>query len=226
MSSVESAERTRRKEPDRRRREILDAAASIGLTEGLSRITARRVAQEIGVRPGLVTHYFAAIDELITAAFVQLATAEGDAIQDQARSQMTAVGRLRVVIAGFTAVSAHRDAFNLLWLDALRQAADRPILRDAVTEQMERDIEFMEELIAAGIAQGEFHVTGTPATVAMRILALIDGQLAASAVRGALAHSTLDYPVVQEMLVATAERELGLEPGTLSAKPARTRTGG
>ena len=223
MSSPQPAEGPRRKKRGDRHREILDAAARVGLTEGLSRITARRVAQEIGVRPGLVTHYFPAIDELITAAFVMLSVAEREEIRARGAGESTAVGRIRLVIDGFTAVSPERDAFNLLWLDALRQAADRPLLRDAVTAQMESDIELMENLISAGMAEGEFDVSDSAATVAMRILALVDAQLASSAVRGALSHSSLDYPAVEEMLVATAERELGLQAGALSLADGRPK---
>lgn len=186
----------------------------MALSEGLSKITARRVASVIGVQPGLVTHYFAAIDELISAAFRQLATTEREKIGNRAQTEATSIGQIQVAIASYT--TAERDPMGLLWLDAWRQAADRPLLRQAVIEQMELDVSDMEHTITAGAASGEFRLKESPSVVATRILSLLDGQTVASAIRSALTDSALDYPAVEVLLMATAERELGLPEGTLS----------
>lgn len=204
----------RRKVREDRRQEIIDVAAQLGLTEGLSSITARRVAMRIGVQFSLVTHYFTPIDALIAAAFTQLASAERDAGIARADGESTPTDRLRVCLAAYTAPT--RDPMGLLWLDAWRQASDRPRLRQAVIDQMERDVTAMEEVIAAGVATGEFRVSD-PSVAAIRILALLDGQSAVSAIRTALTESSLKYPAVEEMVFANAERELGLPPGSLAS---------
>ena len=54
----------RRKPPKERRAEIIEAAAGIALADGLERVTARRVAEALGVFPGLVNHYFGSADDL------------------------------------------------------------------------------------------------------------------------------------------------------------------
>lgn len=198
-----------------RRQEILDAAARIALQEGLSGITVRRVAREAGIKSGLVTHYFPVVDGLISEAFVQLAGAEREAVEARAEEGGTSVERMRRTIDAYSV--AERDPLGLLWLDAWRQAADRPLLREAVVAQMELDLAGMERIVSAGVASGEFRIDDSTTAVAMRILALLDGQTASSAIREALAHSTLDYPTVADLLIATAERELGLEPGALGA---------
>jgi DNA-binding transcriptional regulator YbjK len=62
MSSPDRA--TRRKPPDERRAEIIETASAIALAEGLDKVTARRVADALGVFPGLVNHYFRTADAL------------------------------------------------------------------------------------------------------------------------------------------------------------------
>ena len=216
MSTLRSATPAiRRKTPADRRQEIIDAAAAIALTETLNAITARRVATYVGVGYGLVTHYFSAIDELVAAAFSQVVATERLAIAQRVGHLPTATERLRETIAAYT--SPTRDPLSLLWLDAWRQAADRPVVRTAVVRQMELDLTDMTAIIEGGSANGEFRLQDAPSVVAMRILALLDGQVAASAVRSALADSSLDYPAVEGLLAASTERELGLPHGTLRA---------
>ncbi|MDT7675852.1 MAG: hypothetical protein QOD82_3754, partial [Pseudonocardiales bacterium] len=40
-------------------------AAELALANGLEALTLRRVAEALGVFPGLVNHYFPAVDELV-----------------------------------------------------------------------------------------------------------------------------------------------------------------
>ena len=67
-SSVEARD-AKRKLPAERRGELLARAVEISQAEGLSAVTLRRVAADLGVTPGLVSHYFSAAEQLITAAF-------------------------------------------------------------------------------------------------------------------------------------------------------------
>lgn len=50
-----------------RRAEIVRAASVIAVSEGLDKLTAKRVAQAVGVVPGLVDYHFRSADELIAA---------------------------------------------------------------------------------------------------------------------------------------------------------------
>src|SRR5690349_14446356 len=75
MTSSTSSVRSR-KRPEERRAEIVDAAAAIALEQGMERITLRAVAERLGVRPGLITHYFPAAEDLVVEAFTRAALAE------------------------------------------------------------------------------------------------------------------------------------------------------
>ncbi|WP_406396902.1 TetR/AcrR family transcriptional regulator [Streptomyces uncialis] len=79
MTSRDTGTRTR-KAPAERRHEIIRAAARVGLAEGLECVTLRRIADELGVQPGLVGHYFPAADTLVADAFTSATMAELDGL--------------------------------------------------------------------------------------------------------------------------------------------------
>lgn len=65
-------ETPRRRDPERRRREIIDAAAAILVEEGPDALTHRKVAARAGVPLGSTTQYFATLDDLRAAALSSL----------------------------------------------------------------------------------------------------------------------------------------------------------
>ena len=74
--------------PAERHGELLAKAVEISQAEGLSAVTLRRVATDLGVTPGLVSHYFSSAEQLIAAAFRTAA----DADLDGARARVGDVG--------------------------------------------------------------------------------------------------------------------------------------
>ncbi|WP_278263710.1 TetR family transcriptional regulator [Nocardia sp. AG03] len=62
----------RRRDPERRRREIIDAAVAIVLEEGSGAVTHRKVAARAEVPLGSTTQYFATLDDLRAAALDRL----------------------------------------------------------------------------------------------------------------------------------------------------------
>jgi AcrR family transcriptional regulator len=205
MSSTQTG--ARRKPPAERQGEIIAAASRVARTEGLDSLTLRRVADELGVVPGLVNHYFPAADDLVAAAFGYAAAAERDAIfaaLDQAAPALTHMrGILHVLLSPAT------DDISLLWLDAWQAARRRPALRAEVTRQMRQWRAALTALIRRGTTERAWRPPD-PDRAASRILALIDGMSIQSAMR-----NSIDYAPVREMVVAAAERELGLPSGAL-----------
>jgi len=200
--------------PDKRRDEIAEAAGKIAGAEGLAHLTAKRVAEAVGVYPGLVNHYFRSADDLVAAAFAAATERRREALTvTMAQAADNTVGELRVFL--HQAIAPEHDSAALLWLDAWRESPKRPALQREVVRQMEIDIADLTDLITRGVAAGDF-TTDDCAAAAMRILAMIDGTAAQSAVRTAIAGTgLLNYPAVTEMLLRTTEHELGLESGTL-----------
>ncbi|MBB5162475.1 TetR/AcrR family transcriptional regulator [Mycobacterium sp. AZCC_0083] len=214
MASTATSSRPRRKSPEVRKGEIADAAGQVATADGLAQLTAKRVAEAVGVYPGLVNHYFRSADELVAAGFA--AATERRREQQAAKIAEAAddpLAELRMFL--HDAISPDHDAAALLWLDAWRECPRRPALQREVVRQMELDLADLTDILDRGVVAGRFASDDT-ATAAMRILAMIDGMFAQSAVRTAIAGTVfLNYPVVAEMLLRTTEHELGLEAGVL-----------
>ncbi|MEV5974912.1 TetR family transcriptional regulator [Streptomyces sp. NPDC051921] len=196
-----------RKSPEARRAEIVDAAAAVALTEGLECVTLRRIAEELDVRPGLISHYFPSAENLVAEAFGTAATGELDALLPADRPDGTPTQYL----ARYFALSSGDayDDISRLWINARHLSRYRPVLRERVEEQELANDERLEGVIRDGIARGEFR-TPDPRATAIQILVVLDGL-------GAHANTDrADRPEpVARMAVTTAERELGLTPGTL-----------
>ncbi|RST08644.1 TetR family transcriptional regulator [Streptomyces sp. WAC05374] len=199
-----------RKSPAARRAEIVDTAAAVALTEGLECITLRRVAEELDVRPGLISHYFPAVEDLVAEAYGQAAATELDALLPTDRGGATPTRHLARFLARTTGEAY--DNISRLWLNARHLSRYRPTLRDRVAVQEAAWRDRLEALIRDGVHQGEFR-TADPMVTAMQILVVLDGL-------GMLvnSHDTGDDPPeILRMPLTTAERELGLPAGTLTA---------
>ncbi|WP_051049771.1 TetR/AcrR family transcriptional regulator [Nocardiopsis ganjiahuensis] len=174
MTSRQDRKRVR-KAPEERRQEIVAAAARIGLTEGLERITLRRVADDLGVRSGLVGHYFPTAEDLVTEAFTSAAAGELDALLPETagdRSRGSAVRVLQNFLARLSGPVF--DDVSRLWLNARHLSRYRPVLNEGVVRQELLWCRRVEQVIAAGVAQGSFRCED-PWEAAVRVIAVLDG---------------------------------------------------
>ena len=204
--------RRTRKPPEQRRAEILRAASALAGEEGLESLTLRRVADELGVYPGLVSHYFQTVDELVVAAFGHAVTTESDELYATVGDEPTPLDRLRRLLE--LLVSRERDGVSLLWLDAWSAFRHRPALAGEVTRLMGVDQQRLGELIRDGVTAGQF-TAADPLAAASRIYSVVDGLTVLAAVE-----AEFDHAVVRELVFTNAERELELSPGALTSAPA------
>ncbi|GAA2245230.1 hypothetical protein GCM10010232_35320 [Streptomyces amakusaensis] len=210
MTSRDSGTRTR-KAPTERRQEIVRAAALVGLAEGLECITLRRVADALGVQPGLVSHYFPAADALVAEAFTSATGAELDGLLPEEpagpghETPLSTLRRFFVLIA-----STEFDNVSKLWLNARHLSRYRPVLRDHVVEQELLWCRRVENLIAAGTGAGLFRCEN-PWEAAVRVLVAIDGS-------SAYINTSADARTapIADLARTVAERELGLPPDALA----------
>jgi AcrR family transcriptional regulator len=200
---------TRRKHPAERRAEIVAAASRVAIDEGLERVTAKRIAEQLGVVPGLVNHYFPAVDDLVAASFGYATQAERAEIYGVAFVAARPLDQMRRLVGEL--LDPTRDAVSLLWLDAWQASRRRPALLKEVVVQMNADSAELSRLIQAGVEAGEFRVDDATST-ATRIMALVDGLSIRAAIR-----SRIDYDVVAALVLRTTETELGLGAGQLGA---------
>ncbi|MFI6519889.1 TetR family transcriptional regulator C-terminal domain-containing protein [Spirillospora sp. NPDC050679] len=196
-----------RKSPEARRAEIVAAASAIALAEGLECVTLRRVADGLAVRPGLISHYFPAVEDLVAEAFGAAASAELEELIPAARQ-----GSAAEHLARFFALAAGEryDGVSRLWLNARHLSRYRAALRERVLHQEALWRGRLTDLIRDGAAAGEFQAVD-PELTATRILVVLDG-LASHANTG----RGTQPEAITNMAVLLAEHELGL---TMPALP-------
>lgn len=214
MEGVTSSAGTRRarKRPEERREEILSAAADIALDAGLERITLRAVADRLGVRPGLITHYFPAAEDLVVEAFERAAVLEREEFFPRTGAPLERlahfVGRVQSGASGPLA---------RMWLNARHLSRFSPSLGEALEEQDRLDRERLTAIIASGVEHGAF-VAADAEAACIRILIAVDGS-------GSYANSTVpaSHPAQREVVADVADWALGLEPGAVRSAIERER---
>ncbi|WP_326764415.1 TetR family transcriptional regulator C-terminal domain-containing protein [Streptomyces sp. NBC_01591] len=151
-------------------------------------------------------------------AFGTAAGAELNTLLPTDRTAETPTDRLARFFA--LATGAAYDDISRLWINARHLSRYRPALRDRVGHQEALWRGRLEDLVRDGVECGDFR-TADPYVATIQILVVIDGL-------GAHANTeTADRPeAVTRMAVSTAERELGLESGTLTRRSADTSGGG
>ncbi|MDT0611112.1 TetR family transcriptional regulator [Streptomyces lancefieldiae] len=202
--------------PEQRRAEIVETAARIALEEGLELITLRRVAEELSVRPGLISHYFPVADHLVSEAFTDAAAKERESLLPSHEQDLPPVDRLARFLVGL----ADGDYLDLsrLWLNARHLSRFKDPLRLAVRTQESLTRTALVALIDRGVQAGEF-TTDDALRTALHILITVDG-LGSYANDDAQPEGGLDP---SDMAIETAETRLGLAPGTLRVR-ARARS--
>lgn len=204
MESSAPASRTR-KAPEERREEILSAAAEIALAEGLERITLRAVATRLGVRPGLISHYFPAAEDLVEEAFVRAATAERERFFPTEGPPVQRLAHFVHHIATGASLPLAR-----LWLNARHLSRFTPSLDTTLQEQDALDRARLRSLIQDGVAGGDFAAVDAE-SASIRILIAVDGS-------GSYVNSSEDltHPAHADFVADVCEWTLGMEPGTLA----------
>ncbi|WP_404430936.1 TetR/AcrR family transcriptional regulator [Microbacterium lacus] len=198
------ASRTR-KRPEERREEILAAAAAIAVEAGLERITLRAVAERLGVRPGLITHYFPAAEDLVIAAFARAAAIEREKFFPSNGDALSRLAHfLRYIESGASLPLAR------LWLNARHLSRFSDALGEALEEQDVLDRTRLTALVASGIAEGVF-ADVDPEAACIRIFIAVDG------VGSYVNNGPFDSDTYNRFAVDVAEWTLGLVTGTLRA---------
>lgn len=159
--------------PSERRGEILDRAVDLAALEGMRAITIKRVARELGVTAGLISHYFGTLDELLSTVFRLVSSTINDDLPIEEDSD-DPVSQLAKQLYAY--VEPSNRTTSRIWLEAVYLSASLPTLKEAVTDEMWRDHESLTLRIQRVIDQ-RGRSSRSASTIATSLLSLIDGRL-------------------------------------------------
>ncbi|MFH9011463.1 TetR/AcrR family transcriptional regulator [Streptomyces sp. NPDC017943] len=193
-----------------RRGELLRAAIEQIEARGVAAVRIADVASALGVSNALVLYHFSSKEQLVAAAFRHAAEADLAHLRRLLGRRSPALRRLRSAVRWY-APTGQAKGWRL-WIEGWAAALREPALRE-VTEDLDRRWKAaLAEVIAEGVAAGEFPCPDPPGA-AFRLTALLDG----------LAVQLTSYPGsvprarAQQWADEALARELGLEP---AASPA------
>jgi AcrR family transcriptional regulator len=137
------------------RASLLQAARALMTEKGLTRVTAREVAERAGVNPGLVRYYFGNKDGLLRAVVAEIAE-EGQArTLDWASREGDGRERLRGLMTSMIHSFAADPYAARLCTEQIFFAEDEVI--DHFVEEFGRShIELLHRVLADGVASGDF----------------------------------------------------------------------
>jgi len=190
-----------------RRPQILIAARACIVRDGYDRVTVRGIADAAGISTGTVLHYFADKDSVLEAALLDKVQDTGLALRAALAGAASAWERLeRLVDASLPATQEVRDEWRL-WLTFWGEATRNQRLQAVSQRQHRRWTRFLERIIVAGVASGEFAAV-PPNVVAVHIAALVDGL----AVQATLGNPSLDAATMRQICLDGLARLLGPRP--------------
>ncbi len=170
----------KRKLPAERHGELLAKAVELAAAEGLSAVTLRRVAADLSVTPGLVSHYFSSAEQLITAAFRSAAVADLAEARSRVDAAPTALAKMDALM-DYVLDDSSDDA-GALWLDAWSLGRRNPALATEANDLTDEWLICIADIVRAGMRDGEF-VVDDVSVAARRLLTMIDGLGAQKVIR-------------------------------------------
>ncbi|WP_214465630.1 TetR/AcrR family transcriptional regulator [Microbacterium flavescens] len=188
--------------------QIADAARAIAIESGLSAVTLRAVASEVGVAPALVAHYAPSMDDLVADTFAAVVGDELAEVIALAADRGSAADALSGVLASL--LDDGRAEVTLIWVQSWSLGRRNDALAARVREQMDAWRVFLGGILERGRAAGEFRCAD-PDAIAAQTLGMVDGLNA---------HSLVAWQDASErvrLLLRSIEALLDLPPGALAA---------
>ncbi|MER5296088.1 TetR family transcriptional regulator C-terminal domain-containing protein [Streptomyces pharetrae] len=188
---------------EERRQELLRAAVEQIEARGVAAVRISDVASALGVSNALVLYHFSTKEKLVAAAFAFAAEDDLARLRGLLGRRTTALRRLRAAVRWY-APTGQAKGWRLWvegWAAALREPALRKVARDLDRQWKAA----LSEVIAEGVAAGEFRCPD-PAGTALRLTALLDGLAVQLTAYG----GTVSRARAQQWVDEALARELGL----------------
>lgn len=191
---------------------MLRAAVEQIEARGVSAVRIADVASALGVSNALVLYHFSTKEQLVAAAFRHAADSDLAQLRKLLGRRTTAAHRLRAAVRWY-APTGQAKGWRL-WIEGWSAALRDADLRETARELDQEWKAALAEVVAEGVAAGEFRCAD-PVAAAWRLTALLDGlAVQMTSYTGSLARATM-----LEWTDDALARELGVDRAVL------TRTG-
>ena len=194
------------------RERILEAACDLIAADGIDEVRIARVAMRAGASTALVHHYFSTREELLEQALQHSFDSAGDErfrADPETESPTAALAR---GIATSLPFPGPQEREWVLWVELWLRAVRDPSLRPVAARMYERYSSWMESLLEAGVASGEFRADLDIAETAKLAIALLDG----AGVRALISDPQLDVSEARRLVAERLATELGIDPKALA----------
>lgn len=209
----------KRESPEKRRSDLIDAAIRCLSEGGMSALRMERVAAKAGVSLGLVSHYFASKDELLTEVYRRALYEDVNRKIVELEEQPSTGGdaphaqRLRRMLDTIIDPAYLRPANLTAWLALWGEIVVNPALRRTHRTLYRHYMDALARLIAAVAIERRREVDA--AEVARNLQAMIDGLF----LERALDRQALDHADLRKATYGYLELYLGaLETGPSAAR--------
>jgi AcrR family transcriptional regulator len=172
-----------RRDPERRREEILDATIAVVARKGFANTRVSDVAKELGVSSALIHYHFEVKDVLFAEAFQHAATADLAGLDAAIAREPSPIKQLDTVLR--RSIPEDGEVGWTVWIDGWGEALRVEALRRISAELDVRWQQAIEAVIAHGVADGSFRCKDAGAS-AWRLSALLDGLAIQVSVHGGL----------------------------------------
>ncbi|WUR70327.1 TetR family transcriptional regulator [Streptomyces violaceus] len=191
-----------------RRGDLLRAAVEQIEARGVTAVRIADIASVLGVSNALVLYHFSTKEQLVAAAFRHAAEGDLAQLRKLLGRRTSALRRLRSAVRWY-APTGQAKGWRL-WIEGWAAALREPALRE-VAQDLDRQWKAaIAEVIAEGVAAGEFHCPD-PHGTALRLTALLDGlAVQLTSYEGAVPRAR-----AQEWVEEALSRELGLASAAL-----------
>jgi AcrR family transcriptional regulator len=178
-SRIEHRRREARKQPSesylQRRRELELAAAAVMRRKGFRDMTLRDLADEVGAERASIYYYVAGKEELLADMVLRALLENEAALQEIAGQTASAGDKIRACIQVLMGRYDRHFPYLYTWVheDFSRFEGIGKDELDRIVDLSQREFEFIEGLVAEGLATGEF-VTSLPVgVVAQSVIGLV-----------------------------------------------------
>lgn len=185
-----------------RREQISRALLAVMAQHGYASASIAKIAREAGITPGLIHYHFPNKQAILLDVVERIVTRQLARLTEALHGLHHPTQRLDALIDAFLATGDSADPAALAaWVSISAEAIRQPEVRDALHGALGRLIAPINEILAAGVADGAFRFAPlTPQTCAAAVLATIQGYFTLAATAPDMIPPASAAPCARRML--------------------------